>query len=116
MTTRALNRATLARQMLLRRADVPVTTAVERLVGLQSQSPTAPYVGLWSRVEGFDPDDLSQLLLDRRVVRSSLQRGTVHLVTAEDCLTLRPLLQPVYDRFVSRGGPYGRAVEDLDVD
>jgi hypothetical protein len=116
LDTRALNRATLARQMLLRRADVPVTAAVERLVGLQSQSPTAAYVGLWSRVEGFDPAELSQLLLDRRVVRSSLQRGTVHLVTAEDCLMLRPLLQPVYDRFVTGRGPYARAVARVDVD
>jgi hypothetical protein len=112
----ALNRATLARQMLLERADVPVAEAVERLVGMQSQSPTAPYFGLWSRLEGFEPDDLAARLLDRSLVRCSLMRGTVHLATADDCLTLRPLLQPVYDRFISGRGSYAPALEGVDRD
>jgi hypothetical protein len=103
---RALNRALLARQMLLRRATVPVTDAIERLVGLQSQVPTPPYFGLWTRVAGFRPEELSQLITERRVVRIALMRSTIHLVTARDCLTLRPLLDGVGARAVE--STYGR--------
>ena len=98
LTPRALNRATLARQLLLDRQPMAVLDAVEHLVGLQAQVPLDPYHGLWSRLEGFRPDDLGRLLLDRRVVRIVVMRGTIHLVTAEDALLLRPLVQPVLDR------------------
>ena len=87
--TRALNRATLARQLLLERADLPVLDAVSHLCGLQAQEPQEPFVGLWSRLRGFDPAALSDLLVDRRVVRTHLMRRTVHLVTAEDALAWR---------------------------
>ncbi|MGD0685420.1 MAG: winged helix DNA-binding domain-containing protein [Streptosporangiaceae bacterium] len=75
-----------------------VIETVEHLAGLQAQAPFPPYYGLWSRLEGFRPDDLAELILDRRVVRIALMRGTIHLVSARDCLMLRPLLQPVLDR------------------
>jgi hypothetical protein len=93
-----LNRATLARQLLLDRAPLSVPEALEHLVGLQGQAPDAPYVGLWSRLADFVPDDLGALVADGRAVRTPLMRATVHLVTAADRAALRPLVQPVLDR------------------
>jgi len=112
LSLRALNRALLDRQMLLRRAPLPqngspaesgpraerVIETIEHLVGLQAQAPFPPYYGLWSRLDGFRPEDLAELIVNRRVVRIALMRGTIHLVSARDCLMLRPLLQPALDR------------------
>ncbi|MGW5738317.1 MULTISPECIES: winged helix DNA-binding domain-containing protein [Streptomyces] len=86
---RALNRATLARQLLLERSDVPVLDAVAHLGGLQAQEPQEPFFGLWSRLRAFDPAELSEHLVRRRVVRTHLMRRTVHLVTADDALAWR---------------------------
>jgi hypothetical protein len=112
---RALNRALLARQMLLERAAVSVPQALTHLVGLQAQNPNPPYTGLWTRVAGFRPEDLSALVLDRSVVRVALMRGTVHLVTADDCLDLRPIVQPLYDRDLAVTPARARALEGLDL-
>ncbi len=87
--TRALNRAALARQFLLERAELPALDAVAHLGGLQAQEPQEPFTGLWSRLAGFDPVELSALLVERRVVRTHLMRRTVHLVTADDALAWR---------------------------
>jgi Winged helix DNA-binding domain len=106
LTTRELNRALLERQFLLSRADVPVRDAVERLVGMQAQAVLPPYYGLWSRIEGFDPHELGRLVTDREVVRLTLLRGTVHLVTVPDALFLRPLVQEVIER--SHSGAFRR--------
>ena len=84
LTLRALNRATLARQLLLDRAAMPVLDAVAHLCGLQAQEPQEPFVGLWSRLRAFDPAALSELLVTRRVVRTHLMRRTIHLVTADE--------------------------------
>ena len=95
LTPRQLNRATLHRQHLLGRVRRPALDVVRQLVGLQAQNPRDPYVALWSRLVDFDPTELEELLLDRQVVRLVVQRGTVHVVTADDCLVLRPLAQPI---------------------
>jgi len=116
LSPRALNRATLARQLLLERAARPVLDAVEELVGLQAQIPRDPYLGLWSRLEGFAPDDLGRLLLDRRAVRVVVMRGTIHLVSADDCLLLRPLMQPVLDAELRRHPQFAPALEGVDLE
>ncbi len=110
---RALNRATLERQLLLRRAQMPAIDAVHRLVGLQAQLPLDPYTGLWSRLDGFDPRELARLLLERKVVRVVVMRATIHLVTAEDCLVLRPLVQPVLDKELARHPDYGASLAEV---
>lgn len=95
LTTRALNRATLARQMLLAREKTTALKAVERLVGLQAQLARPPYLALWSRVAGFRAEDLNRLVHARKVVRGTLMRITLHLVSTKDYVGLRPLLQPM---------------------
>lgn len=113
LSVRALNRALLARQHLLNRTGLTATDMVEHLVGMQGQAPLAPYVGLWSRLDGFATAHLAVPLQDRRVVRASLLRGTIHLATARDALAMRPLLQPV----VARGykGAFGRLAKGVDL-
>ncbi len=95
LSARQLNRALLERQLLLERGAAASIEVIEHLVGMQSQAPRSCYVGLWSRIVDFDPLELERLLVDRRVVRLALQRSTIHLVSAVDCMELRPLLQPV---------------------
>lgn len=86
ITNRALNRATLERQFLLARVRAEALPTIEHLVGMQSQAPLAPYVGLWTRLEGFAAEHLSDLTRDRRVVRLHMMRNTIHLVSAADAL------------------------------
>jgi Winged helix DNA-binding domain len=112
LSLRALNRATLERQLLLCRSDLPVLDAVEHLVGLQAQEPPDPYTALWSRLDGFRPESLAGLLEERRVVRIPLMRSTIHLVSADDCLAIRPLVQPVLDAELARY----RDLTGVDVD
>jgi hypothetical protein len=84
LTVRELNRATLARQLLLRRRRLSPLTAIERLVGMQAQWAPAPYVGLWSRIEGFRRETLERAILRGAVLKPTVMRGTLHLVTARD--------------------------------
>ena len=115
LSTRALNRALLARQGLLDRLTIPLPDVLEHLVGLQAQAPNAPYYGLWSRLAGFTTDDLAELLLSRKAVRTVLMRSTVHLVTARDCLALRPLVAPMLERQLMAGSPWGKALAGMDL-
>ncbi|MCO1656220.1 winged helix DNA-binding domain-containing protein [Pseudonocardia humida] len=98
--TRELNRALLARQLLLDRHDMSAVDAVRHLVGVQAQEPLEPYAGLWSRLRGFVPAELVELLEGRRAVRTLLMRRTLHLVTAEDAVGLRALHQPMLEQRV----------------
>lgn len=104
ITLKALNRATLARQLLLERSGMPVADAIEHLVGLQAQTPHTWYHGLWSRLTDFVPQELSDMLADRSVVRIAVMRSTLHLVTARDALELRPLTQPAITRNLALNG------------
>ncbi|HKN99976.1 MAG TPA: winged helix DNA-binding domain-containing protein [Pseudonocardiaceae bacterium] len=111
---RRLNRASLHRQLLLARAELPVRDAVEHVGGLQAQAPNAPYVGLWSRVAGFRPDRLATALTDRELVRTPLLRGTVHLVTAADAVAWYPLVRDVLVRVFRTN--FARRLPGVDVD
>jgi hypothetical protein len=94
---RELNRASLARQLLLERADLPAVDAVHRLAGLQAQESRGPYVALWSRIAGFERQELTAAVEERRVVVATLQRVTMHLVTAADHHWLQPTLGPALE-------------------
>ena len=112
---RALNRATLARQLLLERSPLDVPAAVGHLVGVQAQVPYDPYTALWSRLAGFAPETLGRALVDRAVVRVAVMRSTIHLVTADDALLLRPLVQPVLDAELARHREFAPALAGLDL-
>lgn len=115
LSQRALNRATLARQMLLQRQEMPVLEALEHLVGMQAQVPKTPYTGLWSRLEEFQASDLSTLMAERQAVRAPLMRATIHMTSARDCLILWPLMQPVLERNLMTGSPFGRNLNGTDI-
>ncbi|KOV80030.1 winged helix DNA-binding domain-containing protein [Nocardia sp. NRRL S-836] len=116
LSVRTLNRALLSRQYLLRRLDLPERDVVEHLVGMHAQIPTGPYIGLWSRLRGYRPERLSTMVADRQLVRTALMRSTIHLVTPDDCMTLRPLVQPVLDRDLYTNSSHGAVVKGLDLD
>ena len=113
LDTRALNRATLDRQLLLRRSPLPAQDAVRHLLGLQAQNVRPPYYALAARLDGFDPEQLSGLMAARDVVRIVTLRSTIHTHTAEDCLTLRPLVQPARDRELTN---FRKGLAGVDLD
>lgn len=111
---RALNRALLDRQFLLRRSRASVPEVVEQLVGLQAQAPLPPYLALWSRMQDLNPHEIGGQLTSRKLVRVGLMRSTVHMVTARDALWLRPLVQPVLERIHS--GAYRQRMGGAELD
>jgi hypothetical protein len=84
LTRRELNRALLARQLLLERGTMPLPKALERVAGIQAQYAPSMYIGLWSRLDGFERGDLTAALEQRAVVQATLMRGTIHLVSPAD--------------------------------
>lgn len=114
LSTRALGRATLARQRLLERRPGDATETISDLVGLQGQVPGVPYLALWARLAGFEPEHLAAPMRERRVVRTSLMRCTIHTVTAADAVALRPVMQPVLDRTFA-GTAWGQRLRGVDV-
>jgi len=115
LSNRTLNRALLQRQMLLDRVEMPVADAVEWLIGMQAQVPSTPYNGLWTRLRDFDPMALSELISNREAVRLNIMRATIHLVTARDCLRLRPIMQPVLERGFYTGSPFAKRIAGVDL-
>ncbi|MEV4053463.1 winged helix DNA-binding domain-containing protein [Amycolatopsis sp. NPDC049688] len=113
LDSRALNRATLARQLLLERSPLPVSDAVAHLGGLQAQEPQEPFTGLWSRLRGFAPAALDDLLTGRQVVRTHLMRRTVHLLTAGDVLAWRTRFDAMLRQRVL--GTYRRELAEVDL-
>lgn len=95
ITAQGLNRATLARQLLLGRKSLSVTDAVRRVVALQAQEPASPYLALWNRLSGFDPEDLDIAFASHEVVKATLMRVTLHAVHAEDYRTFREAMEPI---------------------
>lgn len=114
ISLRALNRTLLGRQLLLERHQMTAAAALDWLVAMQAQEPQAPYIGLWSRLDGFDPRELSELIAGRQAVRGSLMRCTVHLVLSTDWPWLWPTLEPVLQR-AFRGSPYNRQITHVDL-
>jgi hypothetical protein len=114
LSVRELNRATLDRQSLLRRTQADAADVVEQLVGLQTQIPGNHYTALWSRITDFSAEDFSRRLERREFVRISLQRSTIHTVTAHDCRLLRPLLQAVQER--SLKAAFGKRLAGVDLE
>src|ERR1700740_3526240 len=106
LSQRALNRALLERQHLLQRRKASAAEEVEHLIAMQAQIPNSPYIGLWSRLVGFQPHELGGLITRGRAVRIGILRNTVHLVTAVDCLRLWPLFQPLLARAM-QSSPFG---------
>jgi hypothetical protein len=113
---RALNRALLERQLLLRRERRSALETIEHLAGMQAQEPIDPYVALWTRLDGFQPQELADLLLTRRAVRGTLYRGTIHLLSDTDYVAIRPVIQPVVERLLFRGTPFGRSADGIDLE
>ncbi|HEY3083827.1 MAG TPA: winged helix DNA-binding domain-containing protein [Candidatus Dormibacteraeota bacterium] len=113
---RALNRALLARQLLLERKRASAAATIERLVGMQAQAPNLPYVGLWTRLQGFRQQELSGMVEKRSAVRISLMRNTIHLVTARDALGMKPMFMPLGERGYLRGSPWGKGMREADLE
>lgn len=114
LTNRAVGVATLARQHLLERAEMPAESMIRHLLGMQAQAPFPPYFGLWSRIAAFRAEELAESIENARVVRIVLMRGTVHLVTATDAAFLRPLVQPVMDTDLRTNTQHRQALAGVD--
>ena len=98
LSLRDLNRTLLRRQHLLERTSMPALAMVEHLVGLQAQENLPPYLSLAARIDDFDPQELSDAIERRDAVRFLTMRGTIHVLTPDDALSLRPWVQVALDQ------------------
>jgi winged helix DNA-binding protein len=114
LTQRDLNRALLARQLLLERQDVSAAEAIGRVAGLQAQASVPPFVGLWTRLRDFAEAELQQLIDDGTIVRATMMRHTIHFVRAEDYAWLRPTIQPALD--ANFGAQTGKRLARVDIE
>ena len=114
LSLRQLNRTLLSRQLLLERSRQSSLAAVESLVALQSQIPNPPYIGLWTRLRGFEKADLTALLASREVVRAPWIRSTLHLVSAADHQRFQAVIQPALARGLRSF--FGARAQGLDID
>ncbi len=111
-----LNRATLARQLLLEPAALDPVDALERIGGTQAQEPASPYIALWSRLAAFDPADLDAAFRERRAIKATLMRVTLHSVSRRDYEHLLAALQPMLrgtERTTRRGVPRPERIPEL---
>ncbi|GGL32905.1 winged helix DNA-binding domain-containing protein [Planomonospora parontospora] len=115
ISRRVLNRTLLDRQFLLARTSRAPLDVLRHLVAVQGQEPNWPYVGLWTRIDGFRHEQLEALIHDRAVVRSTAIRRTVHLVCAHDFAWLRPAVEPVVGAAL-RHSYYAQEIEGVDLD
>jgi hypothetical protein len=115
ISLKQLNRATLKRQLLLRRSSVSVVKAVTRLAGLQAEDPVSPFVGLYARLASFRSSTLDHALESRRVVRALLMRSTIHAVTREDYLSWVETLRVVSAQSVSPQNSQKKIVRSCNV-
>jgi hypothetical protein len=113
LSQRELNRASLSRQLLLRRSDLPVEAAVSHLIALQAQAHKPPYIGLWCRLRNVSAMECDLLLTGKALVRSPLMRGTLHVSTADDALRLSPLFEQILDRTLRSS--FGRQLKGLNI-
>ena len=114
LTTRELNRAMLARQLLLERSSMPLTRAVEQVAGLQTQHAPSAYVALWARLRDFDRDALTRALHQRRVVQGTMMRITIHMATARDYWLFTEGIRR--ERRKSGLGQFRRLLQGIDVE
>src|SRR6478736_3698347 len=102
LSVAALNRATLARQLLLARASMDPVVAAGTVGGLQAQEPASPFIALWTRLEGLSTAAVRTAFEERRLVKATLMRGTLHAVPAEDYRQLAPAMAPLIDGAIAR--------------
>ena len=114
LSGKELGRATLARQLLLERGSLSATECAGRLAGMQAQEPGPPFLGMWSRVEDFDAEELRRAIDERDVVRARMMRGTLHLLPAADFLRFYSAIAPVYSEWMVRY--LGPRIEGVDLD
>ena len=120
LTLRELNRATLARQLLLERKRLSPKAVVERLVGMQAQWPPAPYVGIWTRTTSFRRDALERELVRGTIVKATVMRQTLHLVALADYALIRAAMSetnyPWMSTLAGRLAPAMRKVDAVSPD
>jgi Winged helix DNA-binding domain len=114
LSTRQLNRALLARQLLLERSSLPLEAALEQVAGLQAQYAPSPYVGLWSRLRDFRRDQLTTALEERRAVQATLLRVTIHVVSAADYPPFTEAIRGTRREWWSRA--FRRELEGVDIE